>query len=160
SLSALSTFSRSLLHLRTSQLPLLIPASRRVMSVLRLWRAVREWRRGGAGGGPSTFCRLRGGRGARGPRGRPSPRPPRESGGVASSALPRTMTWHAPPTGVWTQWSPGASGSHESVVQGLLSSQLGGVPGRHEPSAGLQVSVPLQGLPSSHCTGRPAHAPF
>src|SRR6267143_559881 len=45
-------------------------------------------------------------------------------------------------TGVWTQ----PLGPQESVVQGLLSSQLGGVPGVQAPAR--QISAPLQASPS------------
>jgi hypothetical protein len=45
--------------------------------------------------------------------------------------------------GVWTHPGPG---SHESIVQMLLSSQLGADPGEHEPL--LQVSGTVHALPS------------
>jgi hypothetical protein len=41
-----------------------------------------------------------------------------------------------------------STGSQTSFVQGLPSSQLGGVPGAQTPA--WQVSIPLQTVPSSH----------
>src|SRR2546426_11697893 len=47
---------------------------------------------------------------------------------------------------------PLAVGSQLSVVHTLPSSQVGGVPATQCPSAGLQVSRPLQNRPSSQKT--------
>ena len=44
------------------------------------------------------------------------------------------------------------------MVHGLLSSQVGAVPGWH-PVVGLQVSTPLQALPSLQLTAAPVHTP-
>src|SRR5262249_30223516 len=48
---------------------------------------------------------------------------------------------------------------HRLSVHGLPSSQGTGVPGRQVPSAGLQVSTPLQMLLSLHTVGTPTHVP-
>src|SRR6185369_15937983 len=47
------------------------------------------------------------------------------------------------------------AGAHASSVQGLPSLQTSGTPPLHEPFAGLQVSTPLQALPSLHTIGVP-----
>ena len=49
--------------------------------------------------------------------------------------------------------------SQVSSVQGLPSSHTSAGPGWHVPSAGLQVSAPLHGSPSSQTTAAPTHAP-
>src|SRR5262249_13037168 len=65
-----------------------------------------------------------------------------------SVPLQRLPSGHGVPsaTGTCAHDPPGAT--HESVVQGLLSSQLGGVPAVQMPP--WQVSAPLQALPSEH----------
>src|SRR2546422_6104530 len=45
------------------------------------------------------------------------------------------------------------------MVQWLPSSQLTGVPGRHAPVVGSQVSTPLQTSPSLQTTGTPMQEP-
>src|SRR5262249_54338893 len=50
-------------------------------------------------------------------------------------------------------------GSQTSFVHAFPSSHVSGVPGRHVPSAGLHVSVPLQTSASSQTVGVPTHAP-
>jgi hypothetical protein len=57
----------------------------------------------------------------------------------------RLPSVHAVPSARLLCWQP-ATGSQESVVHALPSSQLGGVPGVHPPD--WQVSKPLQTLPS------------
>jgi len=47
------------------------------------------------------------------------------------------------------------SGAQPSTVQPMPSSQFGGLPLWQLPVSGLQLSTPLQGLPSSHAVGVP-----
>src|SRR5262245_56552685 len=61
---------------------------------------------------------------------------------------------HAVPSATSTCLQP-PIGSHESVVQALLSSQSSGGPATHMPAAS-HVSAPLQALPSPH--GKPTGA--
>ena len=81
-----------------------------------------------------------------------------------------SVPWQLPPLQVsfWVQALPSlhpsvlfmkvqpVCGSHMSVVQALPSLQLGVWPATHWPFAGLQVSTPLQALPSVQTIGAPA----
>ncbi len=82
--------------------------------------------------------------------------------GLLSSQLTPLPATHAPPAqmsplvqalpslqvAVLLLWAQPSLASHESLVQGLLSSQLGAAPPLHTPLA--QVSPVVQALPSSH----------
>jgi hypothetical protein len=70
--------------------------------------------------------------------------------GLQESVVQRLPSSQAALLAVWVQAS--VISSQASTVQDTPSSQLGAVPA-WQPSVGLQVSVPLQALPSSHTTG-------
>src|SRR6266481_6749820 len=82
--------------------------------------------------------------------------PPRSTGLAVDTSAPRACPWHRM-SSVWVQLP--SSGLHRYVVQRLPSSQLTGVPGRHAPVVGSQVSTPLHALPSLQTTGVPAQMP-
>src|SRR5437879_13619501 len=82
--------------------------------------------------------------------------PPRSTGLAVDTSAPRACPWHRM-SSVWVQLP--SSGLQVSMVQGLPSSQLTGVPGRHAPVVGSQVSTPLPALPSLHTTGTPTQDP-
>ena len=64
-----------------------------------------------------------------------------------SSPLQTLLSTHGVPFATGVRWQP-AFGSQVSVVHGLLSAQLTGVPGWQTPA--WQTSTPLQRLPSLH----------
>ena len=72
--------------------------------------------------------------------------------GVACTQLPLVGSHTSPLGQVTATCTQPVVGLQESTVQGLPSSQLSGVPGRHWPW--LQVSVPLQTLLSLHWVGQ------
>src|SRR5436190_1587876 len=63
-------------------------------------------------------------------------------------------------TGMPATHAPVAGLQVSVPLQALPSLQTTGVPDTHAPVTGLQVSVPLQALPSSQTTGACAHSKF
>src|SRR6266446_5894139 len=107
--------------------------------------------------------------------------PPRSAGLAADTIPQRVCPWHRR-SGVPTQmpaahrslvvhglpsshalvlsaYAQPVAGSQRSSVQGLPSLQTSGIPGRHAPVVGSQVSTPLHASPSSQTTGAPTQMP-
>src|SRR5438552_8344493 len=107
--------------------------------------------------------------------------PPRSAGLAADTSPKRVCPWHRR-SGVPTQmpaahtsfvvhglpsshalvlyaYAQPVAGSQTSSVQGLPSLQTSGIPGRHAPLVGSQVSTPLHASPSSQTTGAPTQMP-